>query len=79
MSEKFEQFVNGAGDENRTRVISLEGWNSTIELHLQILVGTFNYTLNNLYVNMLFQKLNVNCYSFVTQSLINKDINFCIF
>ena len=25
----------GAGDGNRTRVTSLEGWSSTIELHLQ--------------------------------------------
>ena len=24
---------NGAGDGNRTHVTSLEGWNSTIELH----------------------------------------------
>ena len=27
---------NGAGDENRTHVVSLEGWGSTIELHPQI-------------------------------------------
>ena len=26
--------VNGAGDGNRTHVVSLEGWSSTIELHL---------------------------------------------
>ncbi len=26
----------GAGDGNRTHVISLEGWSSTIELHPQI-------------------------------------------
>ena len=26
----------GASDENRTRVSSLEGWRSTIELHLHI-------------------------------------------
>ena len=26
----------GADDENRTHVISLEGWGSTIKLHLQI-------------------------------------------
>ena len=25
--------IDGAGDGNRTRVISLEGWSSTIELH----------------------------------------------
>ena len=28
----------GAGDGNRTHVASLEGWNSTIELHPQILL-----------------------------------------
>ena len=28
--------LNGAGDGNRTRVSSLEGWCSTIELHPQI-------------------------------------------
>jgi hypothetical protein len=27
---------DGAGDGNRTHVISLEGWSSTIELHPQI-------------------------------------------
>ena len=27
--------TNGAGDGNRTHVISLEGWSSTIELHPQ--------------------------------------------
>ena len=26
-------FQNGAGDGNRTHVVSLEGWSSTIELH----------------------------------------------
>ena len=29
--------LNGAGDGNRTRVSSLEGWCSTIELHPQVL------------------------------------------
>ena len=28
--------ISGAGDGNRTRVSSLEGWCSTIELHPQI-------------------------------------------
>ena len=28
-------FLSGAGDGNRTHVTSLEGWNSTIELHPQ--------------------------------------------
>ena len=29
----FQWFFTGAGSGNRTRVASLEGWNSTIELH----------------------------------------------
>ncbi len=29
---------NGAGDGNRTHVISLEGWSSTIELHPQTFI-----------------------------------------
>ena len=29
---------NGAGDGNRTHVISLEGWSSTIELHPQLVL-----------------------------------------
>ena len=33
----------GAGDGNRTRVISLEGWGSTIELHPRsITLATIN-------------------------------------
>ena len=31
--------LHGAGDENRTRVTSLEGWSSTIELHPHIKNG----------------------------------------
>ena len=31
---------NGAGDGNRTRVSSLEGWCSTIELHPQVLTDS---------------------------------------
>ena len=30
---------NGAGDGNRTHVASLEGWNSTIELHPHASMG----------------------------------------
>ena len=33
----------GAGDGNRTRVISLEGWGSTIELRQQDMVGTTGF------------------------------------
>ena len=29
------QIKDGAGDGNRTHVVSLEGWSSTIELHPQ--------------------------------------------
>lgn len=35
----------GAGDGNRTRVISLEGWGSTIELHLHLPLTVCNYKL----------------------------------
>ena len=31
--------VPGAGDGNRTRVASLEGWGSTIELHRRVVLG----------------------------------------
>ena len=34
--------ILGAGDENRTHTASLEGWNSTFELHPQI-IKYFNY------------------------------------
>ena len=30
---EHNSFRHGAGDGNRTHVASLEGWNSTIELH----------------------------------------------
>ena len=33
----------GAGDGNRTRVISMEGWGSTIELRPQDMVGTTGF------------------------------------
>ena len=36
----WRMFLHGAGDGNRTRVSSLEGWCSTIELHPQILYLT---------------------------------------
>ena len=32
----YWRMLNGAGDGNRTRVSSLEGWCSTIELHPQV-------------------------------------------
>ena len=36
---------NGAGDGNRTHVTSLEGWNSTIELHPHIRDGDYITTI----------------------------------
>ena len=33
-SAQHRELTDGAGDGNRTRVTSLEGWCSTIELHL---------------------------------------------
>ena len=45
-SPKGARAVNlscGAGDGNRTRVISLEGWGSTIELRPQDMVGTTGF------------------------------------
>ncbi len=38
-SELYGRNTFGAGDGNRTHVISLEGWSSTIELHPQNLVS----------------------------------------
>ena len=35
--------INGAGDGNRTHTASLEGWNSTIELHPRIYQRTMYY------------------------------------
>ena len=34
----YWRIFNGAGDGNRTHATSLEGWNSTIELHPQVLL-----------------------------------------
>jgi hypothetical protein len=33
MQEENRNKMNGAGDGDRTRTTSLEGWGSTIELH----------------------------------------------
>ena len=50
MLESSSRFISGADEENRTPVISLEGWGSTIELHPQ-LVDNINYTIFWLFVN----------------------------
>ena len=43
---------NGAGDGNRTHVTSLEGWNSTIELHPPATV----FVLHNIYYYTTFHR-----------------------
>ena len=35
----YWRIFNGAGDGNRTHAASLEGWNSTIELHPHVAVS----------------------------------------
>ena len=42
----------GAGDGNRTHVASLEGWNSTIELHLHFIAL---FSINDNYYIMLLE------------------------
>ena len=42
-SHRLTCCFSGAGDGNRTRVISLEGWGSTIELRPQDMVGTTGF------------------------------------
>ena len=44
-------FLIGAGDGNRTHAASLEGWNSTIELHPHVVSRDNAYTF---YQNVLF-------------------------
>ena len=59
----------GAGDGNRTHVTSLEGWNSTIELHPQgisfllFLCLTTYIIIARLsgFVNRLFEKNHIFC------------------
>ena len=49
----------GAGSGNRTRIASLEGWNSTIELHLHLFLRTIIIINNSiLIVNTFFNFLN---------------------
>ena len=44
----------GAGSGNRTHVASLEGWGSTIELHLHLLATVINYRLCFLFCQHFF-------------------------
>ena len=53
--------LNGADEENRTPVISLEGWGSTIELHPQ-LVDNINYTIFLIFVNRTTNFFEKNSY-----------------
>ena len=63
-------FTNGAGEENRTPVYSLEGCGSTIKLHLHQ-VGIFNYTYFLFIVNSLLRKkLKIMDFYFFISNLI---------
>ena len=43
-------FAGGAGDGNRTHATSLEGWDSTIELHPQMLCLTLTLNYYNTFI-----------------------------
>ena len=49
--------VYGAGDGNRTHATSLEGWDSTIELHPQSVTSSdkWYYTTNNMLCQAFFE------------------------
>ena len=53
--------ANGAGEGNRTLTVSLEGWNSTVELHPQIF---------ELYLSINSHKMD-KCAFFISKSFIN--------
>ena len=52
----------GAGDGNRTHAASLEGWNSTIELHPQPLTATT--LINFIKITNLCQLFTKNFFNF---------------
>ena len=52
-------FFNRAGDGNRTHVISLEGWSSTIELHPHILFAVLCFPQRQVILYPTFYKLQV--------------------
>lgn len=64
MLNLFVTTISGAGDGNRTHTASLEGWNSTIELHPHC--GTINKIISNYFVNsaisILFRFINIHNY-----------------
>ena len=49
------KYIIGAGSGNRTRIASLEGWNSTIELHLHLLNLFYIIFRGFLFVNSFFE------------------------
>ena len=69
---------NGADEENRTPVVSLEGWGSTIELHPQ-LVDNINYTIFILSVKKKFQKNRTPKYLFSFYNKFNSRSFFTIY
>ena len=56
---RINSFFKRAGDGNRTHVISLEGWSSTIELHPHILFAVFSSATSN-----TIPPLFINCKCF---------------
>ena len=60
-------FLNGAGSGNRTRIASLEGWNSTIELHLHLFLRTIIIINNHApIVNTFIEIFEEIFFAFVT-------------
>jgi hypothetical protein len=63
----------GAGNGNRTRIASLEGWNSTIELHLHFLTTViilhYSFKFVNKFVEFFSKKL-YNLYTMLIYQLI---------
>ena len=53
---KVYSFFIGAGSGNRTHVASLEGWGSTIELHLHFPLTVYNYNVSLTRCQYFFKK-----------------------
>ena len=69
IQENFVELYNGAGDGNRTHAASLEGWNSTIELHphaheMNVIICFFHVQdlkeIKNLHYSLFFSQYK-NC------------------
>ena len=66
--------INGAGDGNRTHAASLEGWNSTIELHPHI---TYNGAVSTTLVyNSIIKRKSQTLFAFFCKNFV---IFFIIF